>query len=123
MFFSFVHHFVPPLYRPALAKFEYESTHLFAAVRCCTAVARGRWMSWPVGGCVVSYVGECFRACVRWSCYFVFGTAASCFSPVYRPALAYFESTTSRLINCRIGYKSGGDRCNLVLEAQKSTSH
>ena len=22
----------------------------------------GRWMAWPVGGCVVWYVGECFRA-------------------------------------------------------------
>ena len=40
-----------PLYRPALAKFEYEPTHLFAAIRtavlCCS--------TWPVG----SLVGGC----------------------------------------------------------------
>ena len=53
---------VSPLYnRPALAKFEYETTHPYAAVYSCSMVGGlvGGWMTWPVGGCLVRYRGWC----------------------------------------------------------------
>ena len=73
-----------------------------------------------MGGCVAWYVGECFRACGRWPCYFVFWYSNNlCFYPLCRPALAYFRSTTINAISIhsRVHTKRVRDRRNLVLEA------
>ena len=55
-----------------LAKFEYQPTQLFVAVRTALLLQHmvgglvGGWVAWSVGGCVVRYVDGCVRACGRW---------------------------------------------------------
>ena len=76
-------------------------------------------MAWLMGGCVVRYVGECFRACGRMACYFVCLSGNDCFySPLQsRLALAYFGSATRGpdFSTNRMRYWS-----NLVIEAART---
>ena len=73
-----------------------------------------------MGGCTVRYAGECFRACGGGDpvVLFLVRNAFSFFflRYVHRPVLAYFESTTSRLIpgTCINNISLGVPCCTLL---------
>ena len=69
---------------------------VYCRTYCCTVVAHSNWGCFVggrvggwTGGCVVSYVGECFRAFGRWPC--------SCF---WCSMLCYVRVLTDASVSC-----------------------